>query len=106
MVSASGFSVPGGTALAGAARSCCCCCSGKSRAYGEYSPATAHSKSLESFEAQEYGAGRTGDVVRVASLTFVGLGLELGAVGRWELSEPWLRLVEVLGGWVRLSKFE
>jgi hypothetical protein len=27
-------------------------------------------------------------------------------VGRWELSEPWLRLVEVLGGWVRLSRLE
>ena len=104
MVSASGF-VALGAALAGAARRSCCC-SGESRAYGEYSPATAHSKSLESFEAQEYGAGRTGDVVRVASLAFVGLGLELGAVGRWELSEPWLRPVEVLGGWVRLSKFE
>lgn len=105
MASASGFGAPGGAALVGAARSCCCC-SGKSRAYGEYSPATAHLKSLESFEAQEYGVGRTGDVARVASLAFVGLGLELGAVGSWELSEPWLRLVEVLGGWMRLSRLE
>ena len=105
MASASGLSAPGGAALAGAARSRCCC-SGKSRAYGEYSPATAHSKSLESLEAQEYGDGRAGDVARVASPTFVGLGLELGAVGRWELSEPWLRPVKVLGGRVRLSKSE
>jgi len=105
MASASGIGAPDGAALAGTAPSCCCC-SGKSRAYGEYSPATAHSKSLESPEAQEYGAGRTGDVVRVASLTFVGLGLELGAVGRWKLSElcPWP--VEALEWWVRLSRSE
>ena len=105
MASASGFGALGGAALTGAAPSCCCC-SGKPRAYGEYSPATAHSKSLESLEAQEYGARRTDDVVRVASPTFVGLGLEPGAVGRWKLSEPWPWPVEVLGGWVRLSRPE
>ena len=88
MSSASGFGVPGGAALAGAARSCCYY-SGKSRAYGEYSPATAHSKPLESLEAQEHGAGRTGGVTRVASPTSVELGLELEAVGRRKLWEPW-----------------
>lgn len=84
MAGASGF----GAALAGAAPSCCC--SGKSRAYGEYSPAIAHLKPLESLEAQEYGAGRTGDVICVASPTSVRLRLKLEAMGRWKLLEPWL----------------